>query len=66
MKRWELMIFCADSWFFSTKEMAEKAIKYFRLKTDEYALTEVDATDDKELLERINNLSEDERKKLGL
>lgn len=65
---WVLEMFEDDTWFFSTKELAEKAIKFFELNDYEYCLTEVnkDNLDDKELLYRINDLTEEERKEKGL
>lgn len=53
-KCWVLYSCYADSeWRFSTKELAEKAIKFFELKEDEYRLDEEILLDDDELLYRM-------------
>lgn len=56
-KCWVLYCYDADAkWRFSTKELAERAIKFFELKEDEYRLDEEDLPnlfDDEELLEYI-------------
>lgn len=57
------VLFCYDAeieWRFSTKELAERAIKFFEFEEDEYRLDEENLLDDEELLEYIAREEEKE------